>query len=436
MVGILQADIFTNKTVLITGAASGIGRGLALHAAKLQMNVVLMDLNKNGLSETHSLMADCPSMIIQCDVSNLEDFAKAKEQIESEFGTVHFLFNNAGIFLEGRAWKADQKNWQRIIDVNLMSVIYGLNLFVDEMVASQERCHIINTSSMAGIIVGPALAPYTTTKHAVVGLTRTLHEDLADNDKVGVSVLCPGLVQTNIIENAWKNNVKKLLFLGSSCVYPKFSSQPIKEEELLKSELEKTNEWYALAKISGIKICQALRKQYGFDAISLMPTNLYGAGDNYHEKNSHVLPALINRFHSHKLANKNLLYCWGSGKPRREFLHVNDLAEASIFALEKWDPNNKDSPRDEFGEPLTWLNVGTGIDIEIKNLAEMIADITCYKGKILWDIEKPDGTYQKLLDVSRIKSLGWSANIPLHEGLKKTYASFKKDSAENNLRIK
>ncbi|MBA4692654.1 MAG: SDR family NAD(P)-dependent oxidoreductase, partial [SAR86 cluster bacterium] len=161
MVGILQADIFTNKTALITGAASGIGRGLALHAAKLQMNVVLMDLNKDGLSETHSLMADCSSMIIQCDVSNLEDFSKAKEQIESEFGTVHFLFNNAGIFLEGRAWKADQKNWQRIIDVNLMSVIYGLNLFVAEMVASQERCHIINTSSMAGIIVGPALAPYT-----------------------------------------------------------------------------------------------------------------------------------------------------------------------------------------------------------------------------------------------------------------------------------
>ena len=200
MVGILQADIFTNKTALITGAASGIGRGLALHAAKLQMNVVLMDLNEDGLSETHSLMAECPSMIIQCDVSNLEDFSKAKEKIESEFGTVHYLFNNAGIFLEGRAWKADQNNWQRIIDVNLMSVIYGLNLFVDEMIASQERCHIINTSSMAGIIVGPALAPYTTTKHAVVGLTRTLHEDLADNNKVGVSVLCPGLVQTNIIE--------------------------------------------------------------------------------------------------------------------------------------------------------------------------------------------------------------------------------------------
>src|SRR5210317_1743738 len=198
MVGILQADIFTNKTALITGAASGIGRGLALHAAKLKMNVVLMDLNTDGLNETHSLMADCPAMIIHCDVSNLEDFSK--EKIEAKFGAVHFLFNNAGIFLEGRAWKADQKNWQRIIDVNLMSVIYGLNLFVDEMIASQERCHIINTSSMAGIIVGPALAPYTTTKHAVVGLTRTLHEDLAGNDMVGVSVLCPGLVKTNIIE--------------------------------------------------------------------------------------------------------------------------------------------------------------------------------------------------------------------------------------------
>ena len=200
MAGILQADIFTNKTALITGAASGIGRGLAMHAAQLKMNVVLMDLNTDGLNETHSLMADCPAMIIQCDISNLEAFKKAKEKIESEFGTVHFLFNNAGIFLEGRAWKADQKNWQRIIDVNLMSVIYGLNLFVDEMIASQERCHIINTSSMAGIIVGPALAPYTTTKHAVVGLTRTLHEDLAGNDMVGVSVLCPGLVKTNIIE--------------------------------------------------------------------------------------------------------------------------------------------------------------------------------------------------------------------------------------------
>ena len=257
------------------------------------------------------------------------------------------------------------------------------------------------------------------------------------NNKYPVDFLLENLkIQNNIIEAAWKNNAKRLLFLGSSCIYPKNSKQPIKEEELLKSELEKTNEWYALAKITGIKICQALRKQYGFDAISLMPTNLYGEGDNYHEKNSHVLPALLNRFHSYKLANRNSLYCWGSGKPRREFLHVEDLAEASIFALERWDPNNRDSPRDQFGEPLTWLNVGTGVDIEIKNLAEMIADVTSYNGKIFWDTEKPDGTFQKLLDVTRINSLGWTAKISLDEGLKKTYASFQKDSAENNLRNK
>ena len=200
MVAILQADMFNKKTALITGAASGIGRGLAVHAAGLGMNVVLMDLNEEGLAETQALIPDSPSLVLRCDVSNLEEFTQCKEKIDAHFGMVHFLFNNAGIFLEGRAWKSDQNNWKRIIDVNLMSVIYGLNLFVDEMIASNERCHIINTSSMAGIIIGPALAPYTTTKHAVVGLTRTLHEDLVENEKVGVSVMCPGLVKTNIIE--------------------------------------------------------------------------------------------------------------------------------------------------------------------------------------------------------------------------------------------
>ena len=200
MVATLQPNMFDRKTALITGAASGIGRGLAVHAAGLGMNVVLMDLNAEGLAETQALIADSPSLVLKCDVSNLAEFTQCKEKIDAHFGMVHFLFNNAGIFLEGRAWKADQNNWKRIIDVNLMSVIYGLNLFVDEMIASNERCHIINTSSMAGIIIGPALAPYTTTKHAVVGLTRTLHEDLVGNEKVGVSVMCPGLVKTNIIE--------------------------------------------------------------------------------------------------------------------------------------------------------------------------------------------------------------------------------------------
>ena len=257
------------------------------------------------------------------------------------------------------------------------------------------------------------------------------------NDTFPVDFLLDNLkIQNNIIEAAWKNDVKRLLFLGSSCIYPKNSSQPIKEEELLKSSLEKTNEWYALAKISGIKLCQALRKQYGFDAISLMPTNLYGKGDNYHQYNSHVLPALIDRFHSHKVAKKQSIKCWGSGNPRREFMHVDDLAEASIFALENWDPNNSNAPLDDYNEPLTWLNVGTGKDITIKKLAEMIAKVTSYNGEIIWDLNKPDGTFQKLLDISKLKNLGWESKIELTNGIKSTYEEYKKELKENSLRAK
>ena len=243
-------------------------------------------------------------------------------------------------------------------------------------------------------------------------------------------------IQNNVIESAWKTNVRRLLFLGSSCVYPKNSSQPIKEDELLKSSLEKTNEWYALAKISGIKLCQALRKQYGFDAITLMPTNLYGKGDNYHSSNSHVLPALLDRFHTHKLEQKDRIECWGSGNPRREFMHVDDLADASIFALDNWDPNKNDAPLDESGQPLNWLNVGTGIDLRIKELAEMIADITSFKGDIIWNENKPDGTFRKLLNVSKLEKLGWKSKIPLKEGLIITYKDYKKELKDNKLRIK
>ena len=243
-------------------------------------------------------------------------------------------------------------------------------------------------------------------------------------------------IQNNVIESAWKNKVRRLLFLGSSCVYPKNSSQPINEDELLKSSLEKTNEWYALAKICGIKLCQALRRQYGFDAISLMPTNLYGKGDNYHSSNSHVLPALIDRFHSHKLEQKEYIECWGSGSPRREFMHVDDLADASIFALENWDPNKNNAPLDKLGEPLNWLNVGTGIDLSIKELAEMIASITSYKGEIIWNKDKPDGTFRKLLNVSKLENLGWKSKISLEEGLIITYKDYKKELKENKLRMK
>jgi len=276
---------------------------------------------------------------------------------------------------------------------------------------------------------------YKKNKPEVVILSAAKVGGIYANNKYPVNFLLDNLnIQNNVIENAWKNDVNRLLFLGSSCIYPKNSKQPIKEDELLNGYLEKTNESYAIAKISGIKLCQALRKQFGFDAISLMPTNLYGQGDNYNELNSHVLPALLNRFHSHKLEHKNTIKCWGSGKPRREFMHVEDLADACIFALKNWDPNNKNAPKNKFGEPLEWLNVGTGKDITIKELANMINDITLFKGNIIWDQKKPDGTFQKLLDISKLKSLGWCSKISLIEGLNKTYQDYKKQFKNNNLR--
>ncbi len=227
-------------------------------------------------------------------------------------------------------------------------------------------------------------------------------------------------IQTNIIETSWKFGIKRFLFLGSSCIYPKFAPQPITEEALMKSSLEKTNEYYAIAKIAGIKLCESLRKQYNFDSISLMPTNLYGPGDNYHHKNSHVMASFIRKFNDAKKTNKREIICWGSGDPKREFLHVEDLAGAVVFALENWDPSDSNSPKDLNGEELSYLNVGTGIDISIKDLASLIAQIVNYKGDIYWDKSKPDGTPKKLLDVSRINKLGWKSKIKLQEGIRKT----------------
>jgi len=231
-------------------------------------------------------------------------------------------------------------------------------------------------------------------------------------------------IETNVIESAFRCGVSRLLFLGSSCIYPKFAQQPIREEELLRGELEPTNQWYAIAKIAGIKLCQALRKQYGFDAISLMPTNLYGKGDNYNAENSHVLPALINRFHEAKQSGAAYVKCWGSGNPLREFLHADDLGEACVFALENWNPDAKDAAKDTNGEALAFLNVGTGTDISICDLAEKIAHTTSFDGAIKWDSSKPDGTPKKLLEVSRLKNLGWSSKIQLDEGLCLTYKDY------------
>ena len=233
-------------------------------------------------------------------------------------------------------------------------------------------------------------------------------------------------IQTHVIETAWRSGVRRLLFLGSSCIYPKFAEQPIKEESLLTGELESTNESYAIAKISGIKLCQALRQQHSFDAISLMPTNLYGPGDNYHPENSHVLPALIRRFHEAAESNASNVVCWGTGSPLREFLHVDDLGEACVFALKHWQPGP---------DELSFLNVGTGVDLSIRDLAEAVANATSYSGNIHWDSSKPDGTPKKQLDVSRMVSMGWRARIPLDEGLANTVQSFRQGLVEQVVRL-
>lgn len=219
------------------------------------------------------------------------------------------------------------------------------------------------------------------------------------------------LIQNNLIESALKNNVKKFIFLGSSCIYPKLAPQPLKEEYLLTSSLEPTNEWYAIAKISGVKACEAIRKQYGKDFISLMPTNLYGPNDNFDLQTSHVFPAMIRKFHEAKVNGNKAVVLWGTGDPMREFLHVDDLAEAVVFAMEN-----------QLQEHL--YNIGTGEDITIKALAELIQQIVGHKGKIDWDSTKPDGTPRKLLDVSKMELVGWKAKFSLEIGIKMTYQWF------------
>lgn len=219
------------------------------------------------------------------------------------------------------------------------------------------------------------------------------------------------VIQTHVIDAAYRHGVKKLLFLGSSCIYPRLAPQPIKEEYLLSGPLEATNEWYAIAKIAGIKMCQAYRRQHGFNAIALMPTNLYGPGDNFDLSGSHVVPALIRKFHEAKLSGAPAVTVWGTGTPRREFLHVDDLADAALFLMQSYD-----------GEDI--VNVGTGEDISIRELAELVREVVGYEGTIEYDTSKPDGTPRKLLDVSRLTALGWRARIGLRDGLKSTYSWF------------
>ena len=218
-------------------------------------------------------------------------------------------------------------------------------------------------------------------------------------------------IQVNVIDSAWRSGVKKLCFLGSSCIYPKLAPQPMREDALLTGPLEPTNEWYAIAKIAGIKMCQAYRRQYGFNAISLMPTNLYGPGDNFDLQNSHVLPALIRRFHEAKVRGDAEVTIWGTGTPRREFLHVDDLAAAVVHLMQTCD-----------GEEL--VNVGCGEDIRIVDLAGLVARVVGYEGRVAVDPSRPDGTPRKLLDVSRLTALGWRPRIDLEDGIRSTYQWF------------
>jgi GDP-L-fucose synthase len=220
------------------------------------------------------------------------------------------------------------------------------------------------------------------------------------------------VIQSNVIHSAWKHGVRKLLFLGSSCIYPRLAPQPMREDSLLTGALEQTNEWYAIAKIAGIKMCQAYRKQHDFDAISIMPTNLYGPGDNFDLKNSHVLPALIRKFHEARESGQKSVEVWGSGSPRREFLHVDDLADACVFLMESYS-----SP--------DIINVGWGKDISISELAELVRDVVQYDGEIVYDASKPDGTPRKLLDTSRLSNLGWAPSISLRDGISSTYDWFR-----------
>ena len=257
---------------------------------------------------------------------------------------------------------------------------------VEEFTKSERPAAIIDAAAKVGGILANDTYPY---------------EFLMDNM----------LIQNNLIRSAHENDVPKFIFLGSSCIYPKFAPQPLKEEYLLTDSLEPTNEWYAIAKISGVKLIEALRKEYGRDYVSLMPTNLYGPNDNFDLKSSHVLPAMIRKFNEAKLNGNASVELWGTGSPMREFLHVDDLGQAVLFALEN-----------KLEEHL--YNVGTGVDLTIKELAELIQSTVGHQGEIIWDSTKPDGTPRKLMDNSKIQSQGWSSSIQLKDGIESTYRWF------------
>lgn len=253
---------------------------------------------------------------------------------------------------------------------------------------------------------------YAETKPEFVFVAAAKVGGILANDRQPATFLFENLqIQNNLIHGAWKAGVKKLLFLGSSCIYPKLAPQPLKEEYLLSGPLEPTNEWYAVAKIAGIKMCQAYRRQHGCDFISAMPTNMYGPNDNYDLQGSHVLPALIRKFHEAKVSNAGAVTCWGSGSPMREFLHADDLASACVHLMNHYSEEQ-------------FINVGSGSDLTIRELAELVRDVVGFTGEIQWDSSKPDGTPRKLMDSSRLFALGWKPKVALRDGIRLAYADF------------
>jgi len=236
------------------------------------------------------------------------------------------------------------------------------------------------------------------------------------NDQYPANFLAENLAMAlNCIHVSYLVGVQKLVFLGSTCIYPRLAKQPMSEDQLLTGELEPTNEWYAIAKITGLKLCEAFRRQYGSDFISVMPTNLYGPGDNYHPEHSHVVAALIRRFHEAKIANASTVVVWGTGTPRREFLYVDDFADACVFILKNYSGSQ-------------FINIGVGKDLTIAEFARTVAEVVGFRGKIVFDTSKPDGTPRKLVDVSRLSAMGWTAKVSLREGLEKAYAAFLADA--------
>lgn len=294
----------------------------------------------------------------------------------------------------------------------------------DILTATREECDLTNSSRVQQFFGDHRISHVVMAAAKVGGIHANasypasfIHENLA--------------MACNVVQAAHHAGVQRLLFLGSSCIYPRMAAQPMREEALLTGPLEPTNEPYAIAKIAGIKLCEGFNRQYGRDYRCLMPTNLYGPGDNYHHEDSHVVPALLRRFHDAVETGRDEVIVWGSGEPRREFLHVDDLSDACLFVMGLGD----DAWRSQTAPTRNFLNVGTGVDCSIRELTETLASITGFTGRLTWDTRRPDGAPRKLLDVSRLTQLGWHARIGLEDGLRQTYAHFLDASRAQRLRL-